>query len=220
MRIGVDFDNTIACYDTIFHRVAVERGLVPAHFEVSKNTVRDYLRSVGREDAWTEMQGYVYGARMAEVQAYPGALQCLAAWNRAGIPVFIISHKTRFPYQGELYDLQQAAWEWLEQLGALRDSCRAGVSPAEKTTDLPRERIFFELSKEAKLARIDMTACTHFIDDLPEFLAAPAFPGQVERILFDPHDVHADEQRFRRVRSWQELERYLRPATACDRQNP
>jgi len=28
--IGVDFDNTIVCYDALFHRVARERGLAPA----------------------------------------------------------------------------------------------------------------------------------------------------------------------------------------------
>ena len=29
MRIGIDFDNTIVSYDTLFHKVAVEQGAVP-----------------------------------------------------------------------------------------------------------------------------------------------------------------------------------------------
>jgi hypothetical protein len=29
MRIGLDFDNTIACYDGVFHAAALERGLIP-----------------------------------------------------------------------------------------------------------------------------------------------------------------------------------------------
>ena len=29
MRIGIDFDNTIACYDGVFHQAALERGLIP-----------------------------------------------------------------------------------------------------------------------------------------------------------------------------------------------
>jgi hypothetical protein len=29
MRIGLDFDNTIICYDAVFASAAVERGLLP-----------------------------------------------------------------------------------------------------------------------------------------------------------------------------------------------
>jgi len=49
MVLGVDFDNTIVRYDDLFHRVAVERGLVPATVPARKNDVRDFLRQQGRE---------------------------------------------------------------------------------------------------------------------------------------------------------------------------
>ena len=58
--IGVDFDNTIVCYDGVFHRAAVERGLIPPELPVSKGQVRDHLRRLGQEHAWTELQGEVY----------------------------------------------------------------------------------------------------------------------------------------------------------------
>ena len=74
MRIGVDFDNTIVCYDGLFHRVALEQGLIPASLPANKGGVRDYLRQIGREDDWTAMQGTVYGARMLEASAFPGVL--------------------------------------------------------------------------------------------------------------------------------------------------
>ena len=41
MRIGLDFDNTIVTYDSLFHKVATEQGLVPASLPVSKLAVRD-----------------------------------------------------------------------------------------------------------------------------------------------------------------------------------
>jgi len=72
MRVGVDLDNTIVCYDDVFHRVAVEWGLIPANVAVSKGAVRDYLRRQGREDTWIELQGYVYGNRFREAQPFPG----------------------------------------------------------------------------------------------------------------------------------------------------
>ena len=54
MRIGVDFDNTIVCYDRLFHRLARERGLIPETVPQTKGAVRDYLRSIDREDDWTK----------------------------------------------------------------------------------------------------------------------------------------------------------------------
>ena len=41
--IGIDFDNTIVCYHKLFHRLAVERSLIPVSVAVSKCAVRDYL---------------------------------------------------------------------------------------------------------------------------------------------------------------------------------
>ena len=69
MRIGIDFDNTIACYDGVFHAAALERGLIPADLGRDKNSVRDHLNGAGRKDDFTELQGYVYGARMDLVVA-------------------------------------------------------------------------------------------------------------------------------------------------------
>ena len=49
LRVGIDFDNTIVCYDEIFHRVALERELIPRDTPKNKESVRDYLRQVGKE---------------------------------------------------------------------------------------------------------------------------------------------------------------------------
>ncbi len=200
MLIGVDFDNTIVSYDRVFHRVAVEKGLIPDTLPVHKQAVRDHLRAIGREDAWTELQGYVYGARMADAAAFEGVCDCLAHWLRRGIDVHIISHKTRVPYLGPAYDLHAAAYGWLEQEGFF-DPARVG---------LPREHVRFELTKAEKLRRIAETACTHFIDDLPEFLAEPAFPAGVTKLLFDPAREHRLQHGVgERFSSWQELERFV-----------
>ncbi|MBI2360879.1 MAG: hypothetical protein HYV04_18575 [Deltaproteobacteria bacterium] len=75
MRIGIDFDNTIVCYDQMFHRIALERGLIPASLPATKGHVRDMLRRMGREEEWTEMQGQVYGKRLHEAEPFPGVLE-------------------------------------------------------------------------------------------------------------------------------------------------
>src|SRR4029077_15903537 len=123
----------------------------------------------------------------------------LAAWRRAGISVAVISHKTRHPYRGPHYDLHQAARDWLEWNGFF-DPKRIGLAADE---------VFFELSKSEKLHRIGAARCTHFIDDLPDILAADEFPRGVQRILFDPHQTLADDARWQRYSTWADMERAL-----------
>jgi len=199
MRIGVDFDNTIVCYDALFHKVALERGLIPSDLPVNKSDVRNYLRSVGNEDAWTEMQGYVYGARMAEAAPYPGAIEFFLACKRAGIRVSVISHKTRHPFIGEKHDLHAAALNWLE-LNGFFDLNKIGLS---------REDVVFELTKQGKLERIGQRGCEAFIDDLPEFLGEASFPQGADRWLFDPNNLYGEEARFKRALSWSHLTEIL-----------
>ena len=100
MRIGIDFDNTIACYDGVFHAAALERGLIPADLGRDKNSVRDHLNGSGRKDDFTELQGYVYGARMDLVSPYPGFAEFVAAARKANHELFIVSHKTKYPMLG------------------------------------------------------------------------------------------------------------------------
>jgi hypothetical protein len=195
MIIGVDFDNTIVCYDVIFHRVALERGLIPADLPADKASVRNHLRKIGREPDWTEIQGYVYGPRLGEANPYPGVLEFFQAAARQGIELRIISHKTRHPFLGEKHDLHAAAWGWLEAQGFF-DPARIGIR---------REQVFLELTKESKHQRIGAAGCTHFIDDLPEFLLDPGFPEGVERIHFDPNESEAGGEQLRAATSWQQL---------------
>lgn len=195
MRIGVDFDNTIVCYDQVIHRVALENGWVTPDVPVSKGRVRDHMRQCDREKDWIELQGYVYGARMNDAQPYPGALEFFRQCLKRKIDIYIISHKTLHPFMGPQYDLHEAARGFLEAYGFFD----AGV------LGLPREKVFLELTKQEKIERIGSLDCTHFIDDLPEFLGEPSFPRDVVRILFDPNRIYASEKRFLRVDSWATL---------------
>jgi nucleoside-diphosphate-sugar epimerase len=199
MHIGVDFDNTIVCYDTLFHQVALEQNHIPPELPASKGAVRDYLRQCGQEDTWTAMQGYVYGPRMQEAAPFPGVIDFFLRCQQQGVAVCIISHKTRHPFRGPAFDLHQSARGWLEHYGFF-DPAHIGLSS---------EQVFFELTKQEKIQRIASVGCTHFIDDLPEFLAEAAFPPTVERLLFDPNQNTGDEHGFRRFTAWTELAAYL-----------
>ena len=74
MKVGFDFDNTIVAFDKLFHKVGVEKDLIPKALPESKIAIRDYLRDQGKEEMWTEMQGFVYGKRILEADPYPQVL--------------------------------------------------------------------------------------------------------------------------------------------------
>jgi len=194
MRIGVDFDNTIVCYDRIFHKIALEKSLIPENLPVSKGSVRDYLRQQDKEDAWTKLQGYVYGARMAEADPFPEVYDFFTECREKGVSVFIISHRTRYPFLGEKYDLHKSAHAWLKKYNFVNES--NGL--------LTPDMVFIELTKSAKIERINTAMCDFFIDDLPEFLEEPDFPVSTKKILFDPNNQHL-ENNLTRVSSWQKI---------------
>lgn len=201
MRLGIDFDNTIVSYDTLFHKVALDQGVIPARVPPTKLAVRDYLRGQDREDVWTEMQGTVYGARMDEATAYPGVIEFLR-WARAeGMALSIISHKTLHPYIGPKYDLHQAARRWVET--HLDDGGRPLVPP---------QAVHFELTKEAKIARIREVGCDYYIDDLPEILLAPEFPAATRPILFDPDARLGSGSSLPRMGAWSEIQAHFQQA--------
>ncbi|HOX28883.1 MAG TPA: hypothetical protein PLQ76_07010 [bacterium] len=195
MVIGIDFDNTIVCYDDVFYSAAVERGLIPPEAGRGKSDVRNYLRAVGKEDAWTELQGVIYGPEMKRARPFPGVKDFMARCAVRNIEFFIISHRTRHPYIGPRHDLHSAARDWLRENGF------SGRSPDL----LDDEHIFFELKAEEKIARIASAGCTHFIDDLPEFLDRDDFPDGVEKILFDPSNLYERTTNLKSIGSWAEM---------------
>jgi hypothetical protein len=174
-RIGLDFDNTMICYDGVFLSAAKERGLVSADLVGSKQQVRDAirLRPDGETD-WQRLQGYVYGRGLDRAEAFDGLGAFLERARSAGDAILVISHKTEFGHlDPERVNLRQAALAWMKAEGLLEEGSAGLVGT-----------VFFEGTRAEKLRRIASTRCDVFVDDLEEVLADPAFPPSVERILF------------------------------------
>jgi hypothetical protein len=197
MILGLDFDNTLISYDELFYQVALDKGLIHSDLSKTKNTVRDYLRQVDKEDDWTLLQGEVYGGRIQEAIAFEGMQEALKKIAIQGEMMFLISHKTRTPYMGQQYDLHQAAMGWL-QSQFFFDLEGLGWQ---------KNQVFFELTKEEKVKRIVQLGCTHYIDDLPEILEM--LPDTVQKILFAPHKVGAIPKEWRRLDEWSLLPELL-----------
>lgn len=201
MILGVDFDNTLVCYDGLFHAAAVAEGLMPGDGPRDKDGVRDWLIGRGREEGFTLLQGEVYGPGLQNAPAYPGARECLAKLIGGGWTIYIVSHKTERPVLGPAHDLRRAAMDWLEAGGFFA----AGM--------LDRGRVFFEDVMAAKAARIAALGCTHFVDDMRRFLERTDFPDGTRKLWFHPlADSNAGETSYPRFSSWREIEAFLTEA--------
>lgn len=201
MIVGIDFDNTIASYDELMHRLAVQWRLVPPDLPRSKKLIRDRIRALpDGESKWRGLQTYSYGPGMREARSMEGVKEFLAECRARRIPVWIVSHKTEFANFGDpTVNLRAAALDWMEREGLL-DPGAFGVA---------RDRVFFEDTREEKIARIKALGITHFIDDLEETFLEDAFPRGVERILFAPHGPRHGSIEWTSLPTWQEIRQHL-----------
>lgn len=197
--IGIDFDNTIVSYDSLFHAIAVEKGLISSSVLKSKEVVRNTLRSQGQEEEWILLQGLVYGDRIKDAQSFDGFKEFVQWANDKNLELAIVSHKTKFPFRGPQYDLHDAAREWLKynkittsEGGSIKDS-----------------NIWFIEDKAGKIAKINEIGCKLFIDDLPEILLHPELNKDVIKILFDPYNQSKDQESFVNASSWENIKQLV-----------
>jgi hypothetical protein len=176
MRIGIDFDNTIACYDEAFSVIAQKIGLLQTLLP-SKTAVRDAVRAMENgEYQWQRLQGLVYGKYILRAKLFEGVRKFfLQAKAKAAVDLFIISHKTELAHHDPEYtDLRDAARGFLAHHGFF------------DALGFKQKNLFFESTREEKIQRIHTTRCDVFIDDLPEILLDDSFPHSCQKILFSP----------------------------------
>lgn len=203
MIVGIDFDNTLANYDSVFVLLAREHGLLPPEFVGGKKAVRQALLSrVGGESAWMRLQGLAYGIRISMAQVAPRSREFIALCRARGVTVYIVSHKTaRGHFDSGRTDLRAAARGWLETKGFF----------GQDGAGLDRDAVFFEETRAAKVDRIARLGCTHFVDDLPEVFAEPGFPATAEPLLLDNAGVQV-AGRVRVFQTFDQIANALFPA--------
>jgi hypothetical protein len=197
MRIGVDFDNTIAGYDHVFAVAAVQLGLLPAGFSGGKREVRDAIRLLPEgETAWMELQGQIYGRWMPEARMIAGVADFLKTCRRKGIEVVIVSHKTEFGhFDPSRVNLREAARAWMASNGFFSSDGFA-LSPAA---------VHFHATRAEKVSAIATLGCAAFVDDLEEVFLEPGFPDGTDRYLFHPAPGPLPHGPFKAFRAWSEI---------------
>ena len=197
MRIGLDFDNTIAGYDSVFLGAARAQGLLDDAFCGGKRDVRDAIRLLpDGEMKWQQLQGKVYGSLMAHAEMIDGVAEFLTACRDLHLPVVVVSHKTEFGhYDPDKVNLRDAARSWMNENGFF----------SETGFGIPAENIYFEDDRDKKIARIYEIGCSHFVDDLEEVFLDPSFPEDIEAILFAGTSEIAPDGHFQTCRTWCEI---------------
>ena len=194
MKIGVDFDNTIVSYQESIKELADKFLDLPADISKTKQDVKGFLQAKGRNDLWTSFQGHLYGPGMRYAKPYEGCLEALSSLIKDGHEVRIISHRSRFPYAGEKYDLHGYASEWIE-----RELACAGLLDTIK-----RENISFHESKEQKIGMIIKTGVEIFIDDLLSILNDEQLGNGIRKFHFCP-EGNASSGDLITVSRWSEV---------------
>lgn len=196
MIVGLDFDNTIVSYEKAIARLIEAKDLMLDPISSTKNDLKRYFIESGNESGWTELQGELYGPFMRYAEPFVGALESMEDMLRSGNTLVVVSHRSRFPYMGEKYDLHDAARQWLKRwMGSKKD--RLGRSLISE--------VYFLEEKDMKLQKIREIGCDIFLDDLVSILRDPDFPRETRRALFDPNGQSCEDGQYSRVGSWDEF---------------
>lgn len=189
MIIGIDFDNTIVCYDNVYKHIINERLIVPPHIQANKDNVKKYLIDQGSENMWTRLQGEIYGPLMEYAEPYDGVLDFFKLCETLKIETKIISHRTRYPILGNMNNLHEAAKRWL----------------LNKKIPIKFDKVFFLSTKDEKIRKINSECCDIFIDDLPEIISNKMLKPNIKKILFSNEHM----EKYKSLGSWKEITQYI-----------
>ena len=199
--LGVDFDNTLVNYDDVLWKTARRMGFIDDSVRRYKKSIRDAIRPLpdgGKK--WQEVQAHVYGRTMNEAVLIDGVQEFVGMCRRVKVPVYIVSHKTKFAAQdtGKI-NLRQAALDWMTQKGFFEP----------KGLGFSADQVFFESTRQDKVERIRKLGCTHFIDDLEETFMEKIFPKDVQKILYTPAANGSLPKDITVMSNWREIHEYF-----------
>jgi hypothetical protein len=174
--IGVDFDNTIACYDEVFSKVSKLLNFLNSN-DFSKSEIKSKLLKIkGGEKNWQVLQGKVYGKYMYQAKVFHGLYEFLLLAKLRGDQVYIVSHKSEFGhFDEEKISLPNEAMKWLIKTKIIESE----YSP------ISRSEVFFCSTREKKIQKIIDLNCDIFIDDLEEVFLEKSFPVKIKKFLFN-----------------------------------
>lgn len=196
MIIGIDLDNTIVSYDSLFLEICRERQLVECDDNWNKQQVRDAVREQKGDDTWQYLQAAVYGPQMHRAAPATGVLKAIKSFKDNGATLYIVSHKTACSNIDPSINLHESAKAWLEQNKISGDL-------------IAEDHIFFEPTRDEKIARIRSIGCDLYIDDLQEVFVESSFPTEIFKVLYAANAEFISNKVNMHCRSWEEIEEFV-----------
>ena len=175
MKIGLDFDNTLACYNKVFLDEAKKLKYLPIDWTGDKQSIKsEILKFADGDTKWQRLQGIVYGPAMSSAVLFPGVASFLLRAKERGNQIIIVSHKTKYGHQDETRTpLREKALQWMENKDFF-DTNGFGIL---------RTNVYFCDSREEKVMRIKDLKIDLFVDDLECVFEEREFPS-ARKILF------------------------------------
>lgn len=168
VKLGLDLDNTVINYSEAA-RVYALRNSIEAIGTLAN------LRSVLRTKSdleWQKAQAWLYSEGLQFATPVEGWSDFLMELKHFNLEIYLISHKTKFtPKNTGKVEIRKYAMRWLEE--------------NLKIKEIPQiQGVYFESTREKKIARIKTLSLNCFVDDLQEVLNNENFPIGVKRVLF------------------------------------
>jgi hypothetical protein len=184
INIVIDLDNTVAIYDHLILEICNDMKVdIPAACK-SKLSISNYLKSIYRNDLWTEIQGICYGPKMQHAKVATGFRKCAEFLKKSNCRVILVSHKTQFPASGLEVDLRLAARSWIDQN-------LYGVFDA----------IYFENTLISKVSRIKKIDPRLLVDDLESVLLKSEL-GKDRSVLIHNSEIECQSQYYQTIKTW------------------
>ena len=190
MLIGIDFDNTIACYDKVFQEVAKKQKIVDKDWIGKKTDLKKLiLKSKKGKELWMKIQGMVYGQYMKNADIMDGFENFLTLSKQLNIDICIISHKTKYGhFDKKKIDLRKEALRWIK-----------------KNKILNSNKVYFADTREEKISIINDLKCNIFIDDLIEVLDHDNLNKNTRRI----HLSSSNSSKIKNFPNWHDIKKNI-----------
>ncbi len=198
MKIGIDFDNTIAKYDNSFLNLAYQKKFIKKNeISLGKTKLKNLLlKKKGGKKKWMELQGLVYGKYMHTAEIFPNFINFLFLSKIKKHELFIISHKTKYGhFDKDKVLLRSQALKWMVKKKIFD----------KNFINFEKKNIFFANTRVEKIKIIKDLNCDWFIDDLYEVLTNKNFPSKTKKILFNHNQNIKIPNKILPLSNWDEI---------------
>lgn len=191
LKIGIDLDNTIIDYSNSLKKLLQDEYKIELKNEsIHKSLIKTKIIEKYSDKEWTKAQGLLYSKYLDYAVPYPGCLDALKKLSTKGSNLYIVSHKTKYPFIGGKTNLILLAKKWIKK-NLVHEN---GIGLFENTNVLFNETI------DKKIESIISHDLDIFIDDLEIILKL--LPSSVNKIWFTSENIPS---KFIKCSNWEQI---------------